>query len=202
MNRHDRPRRRSIRITDYDYSQGGAYYVTVCCRKRQSLFGNVVNGRTRLNQCGRIALRCWNEIPDHFPNVQLDAHVLMPNHLHGILIIREETGTACRAPTNERFSRPVGGSVPTIIRSFKSAVTRRFNEIRGIRVGSLWQRNYFEHVIRDEESLDKIREYIATNAERWQLDRENLQREGTDKFDEWLESFKDRPDRSGNAQSP
>ena len=112
--------RRSIRIKGYDYSQPGAYFVTICTRDRECLLGSVL----RLNEFGEIARRCWEEIPGHFPSVELDAFVVMPNHIHAIMVVPGR-GTACRAPTTEQFGRPIAGSIPTIVRAYKSAVMVR-----------------------------------------------------------------------------
>ncbi|MCP9448033.1 MAG: hypothetical protein NNA22_10760, partial [Nitrospira sp.] len=119
------PNRRSIRLKGYDYSQAGAYFVTVCTQDRTCLFGDVADGEMRLNDAGGIARQCWFDIPAHFPNASLDEFIVMPNHVHGIIVV-DGRGTACRAPT-EQFGRPVTGSIPTIIRSFKSAVTKQIN---------------------------------------------------------------------------
>ena len=164
--------RHSIRLKGYDYSQAGAYFVTIVTQNRACLFGAVVDGEMRLNETGQIVRRCWLDIPAHFPHAELDEFVVMPNHVHGIIVIVDGRGTACRAPT-EQFGRPVTGSIPTVIRSFKSAVTKRINEQRGTPGAHVWQRNYYEHIIRNEESLDRIRQYIANNPLRWAFDREN-----------------------------
>jgi putative transposase len=169
-------RRRSIRLRGYDYSRPGAYFVTICVRRNECLFGAIVDRQMELNAAGHAAAQCWQAIPDHFPNARLDASVLMPNHLHGILVIgRRGTacrGTACRAPTPaEQFGRPVAGSLPTIVRSFKSAATKRINEMRRTPGATLWQRNYWEHVVRNDVELQRIREYIRNNPTRWEQDR-------------------------------
>lgn len=181
-------KRRSIRLKGYDYSQTGAYFITICTHNRASIFGDVLDGEMLLNDIGKAAEQCWHAIPDHFPKIQLDEFVVMPNHIHGVLWIMDDDcrGTTCRAPTNttvcraptcdcmmERFGKPVPGSIPTIIRSFKSAVTKRINEWRAIPGTPVWQRNYYEHVIRDDESLNRIRQYIIDNPAQWALDREN-----------------------------
>ena len=128
------------------------------------------------------------------PYVALDEFTVMPNHFYGILWLRiNETGTARRAPTMERFGKPVTGSLPTIIGAFKAAATRRINALRTSGKGEVWQRGYYEHVIRDDESLNRIREYIINNPLNWEFDRENRDRKGEDKFYCWLASFKARP---------
>ncbi len=188
--RHDfEPRRRrSIRLKGYDYAQAGAYFVTICAHGRECLFGDVPGGEARLNECGELIEACWNDIPSHFLRVQLDAFVIMPNHVHGILHTLEPHSAATvgarhavplpgNAPHRqaERFSRPVVGSIPTIVRSVKSATTRRINERRGTPGVPIWQRNYYEHIIRDEASLNRIRQYIVDNPARWASDPENPQ---------------------------
>jgi len=182
--------RRSIRLQGYDYGQTGMYFITVCVEGRECLFSEVVQGKMIANQVGRIVEGEWLKTPVLRPYVVLDEFVVMPNHFHAILqIVSEGRGTARRAPTTERFSRPVSGSLPTIIRSFKSATTNRINELRSAPGAPLWQRNYYEHVIRDEDELHRIREYILTNPLRWELDRENPARCGEDEFDRWLASL-------------
>ncbi len=186
----DRPYgRQSIRLSEYDYSQPSVYFVTICTQRRKYLFGDVLDGMMAINKYGFIVHECWHGIPKHFRNVELDAFVIMPNHLHGILFLADRRGTACRAPTKEKFGKPVATSLPTIIRSFKSAATKCLRDFSGEQKTLFWQRNYFEHVIRNEESLLKIREYIITNPQRWQFDSENLLCQSRDKFDLWLSSF-------------
>jgi REP element-mobilizing transposase RayT len=150
----------------------GAYFVTICTRERECLFGHVVNGEMRLNDAGEIARRCWEDIPDHFPLAELDAFVIMPNHVHGIIVVPGK-GTACRALTSEQFGKPAVGSVPTIVRSYKSSVTRHMNLLRGAPGTPLWLRNYYEHIVRSEAELMAIREYILANPARWDEDENN-----------------------------
>ena len=137
-----------------------------------------------LNPWGRVADECWRAVPDHFPYVELRAHVVMPNHVHGILSIQEiespvgakyfnHRGTIYRAPMEnaEQFGKPVVGSIPTIIRTFKAAVTRRLGCEFG--VSHIWQRNYYEYIIRDEKDLSRIYDYIESNPLTWPDDNEN-----------------------------
>ncbi len=166
--------RRSVRLLDYDYTQSGAYFITICTKERECLFGEVIDGEMWLSKIGTVVGECWKAIPDHFPHVVLDGFVVMPNHIHGILMIYAEgRGTAGRAPTTERFSRPVAHSLSTAIRSFKAAVTRRVNELQGTSSTPVWQRNYYEHVIRNEEELHSLRQYTVDNPLKWALDQEN-----------------------------
>jgi REP element-mobilizing transposase RayT len=163
--------RRSIRLKGYDYSLGAAYFVTLVPHKRKPLFGIIRNGQMNPNRFGTIVHQSWLDIPNHFPKTALDQFVLMPNHIHGIILITEnKKGMACHAPT---FGDPVPHSLPTIVGSFKSEVTKRMNEIRKTPGEPVWQRNYFERVIRNEKELTRIREYILNNPMQWETDREN-----------------------------
>ena len=168
----DKHHRRSIRLGGYDYAQPGAYFVTVCTHDHACLFGHVVNSEMHLNEAGEIAQRCWEDIPRHFPFAELDAFVTMPNHIHGIIVVPGR-GTACRAPTIEQFAKPSVGSIPTIVRSYKSSVTRYVNLARRAPGVPGWQRNYYEHVVRNEAELMTNREYIMANPLRWDDDDNN-----------------------------
>ncbi len=176
----DEPRR-SIRLKAYDYTQAGTYYVTMCTRDRVCWFGDIVDDAMALNAYGVMVRDEWLETECLRDHVELDEFVVMPNHIHAILSLgpmaerevpAERVGTARRAPT-ERFGRPIAGSLPTIVRAFKSAVTKRINALRGTPGTTIWQRNYYEHVIRDENELNRIRAYIVDNPAKWAIDREN-----------------------------
>jgi len=170
------PVRHSVRLRGFDYRSVGAYFVTLNALRRACLFGDIVDDKMVLNHIGQIVETCWRAIPDHFARVLLDAFVIMPNHIHGILLKKgARRGTACRAPT-ERFGRPVPGSIPTVVRSFKSAATRETNREKGSSGAPFWQRGYYEHVVRDDEELNRIRRYIEENPLRWALDQENTAR--------------------------
>ncbi len=175
--------RRSVRLPGYDYAQPGAYFVTLVTAGRQCLFGLIENQEMRLSYLGEIAEQQWIKLPQRFPNLELGAFVTMPNHVHGILIIRDRRDTAGnladsedasyrRAPTEE-FGRPLPGSIPTIIRSYKSAVAYCIHA-QGSMVGAaVWQRNYYEHIIRDHDGWDRIHRYIESNPATWAQDEEN-----------------------------
>ncbi|MBI3328275.1 MAG: transposase [Nitrospinae bacterium] len=197
----DTPHRRSLRLEGYDYSQAGAYFVTICTQHREFLFGDVVDGTMVLNRYGAIALRCWNDLSHHYRNMESDAFVVMPNHVHGIIILADPVGAGLKpAPTDSAHAlvaAPPGRKkhpLSEIVRAFKTFSSRRINESRGTSGTSIWQRNYYEHIIRDDESKDRIREYIATNPLRWEIDRENPLGRGEDEFDRWLATVKPRPD--------
>ena len=188
--------RRSIRLPGYDYTQPGAYFITICTFHHKYLFGEVVAGEMRQNEFGGIVQTCWDEIPVHFLHTELDAFVVMPNHIHGIILITDAVGARHAVPLHgnaasphgnavppqqtERFGKPVPGSIPTIVRSFKSAVTRRINQLRDTQGTPVWQRNYFEHIVRNEHTLNAIRQYILNNPHRWPLDRYNPDASGPD----------------------
>jgi putative transposase len=167
--------RHSIRLKEHDYTQPGAYFITICTKQRQCLFGDIVAGEMQLNNIGKIAFNYWQEIPDHFSHIELDAFVVMPNHLHGILLITHRPSRvqdSC-ASTTEQFGKPVTGSISTVIRTYKAAVSRQINIIWNTKGLSIWQRNLYEHIGRDEKSLNNIRQYIIENPQRWARDLEN-----------------------------
>jgi len=181
--------RRSIRLQGYDYAGAGAYFVTICAHDHKCLFGEIVDGVMVLNDAGNIVADEWITTPAMRKNIVLDLFVVMPNHLHGIIAIHDDCrgtmhraqiqpdtkqeGTMHRAPTKEQFGKPTSNSIPTIIRGFKSVVTKRINENRSTPGMPVWQRNYYEHVIRDDDDLNRIREYITNNPANWQEDEEN-----------------------------
>ena len=182
--------RRSIRIPGYDYSQSGAYFVTICVNKRQGLLGTVVNNQMQLNHFGKIAETSWQWLSQTYDYVESDEWVIMPNHLHGIIIISANcTGGEGTTPTGESKIKPLG----RLIGAFKTISTQQINFTRKTSGAPFWQRNFYEHVIRDDHALNRIREYITTNPLRWDLDRENPQAQGRDEFDNWLVAFKKPP---------
>ncbi len=174
MSQHHQPNRRSIRLRGYDYAQAGMYFVTICAWQRACRFGAIVDGAMRLHEDGRIVGEEWERTAAVRPSVSLDAWVVMPNHFHGILIIGGR-GTPAACPyepaISRRFGQPVSGSLSTIIGQFKSMVTKRINARRGTPGAPVWQRNYYEHIIRNEADLARIREYIVHNPLRWELDQ-------------------------------
>jgi putative transposase len=150
----DTHHRRSIRLKEYDYSPAGGYFVTVCTHKGECFLGKIVNGKMVLNEYGKIVRDEWLKTKQIRKNIKIDEFVVMPNHVHGIIIIMDSgRGTLQLAPTVEQFAKPVSNSIPTIIRLFKSATTKRINQIRHTPGIHVWQRNYYEHVIRNEDDL-------------------------------------------------
>ncbi len=165
--------RRSIRLKGYDYTQTGAYFVTICTQNRECLFGEIVDGFMRLNGLGAVVRACWHDLPHHYARVKLDAFVVMPNHVHGIIVLTHKTvGAGFKsAPTITMTVKNHG--LPEIVRAFKTFSSRRVNEIRNTPGTPVWQRNYYETIIRNEESLNHIRKYITNNPLRWATDRQN-----------------------------
>ena len=159
-----------MRLPQYDYSQPGYYFVTICAKNHRCCFGNIVGGndyqqpKMELSKIGKIAKQCWLEIPKHFPDVNLDEHIMMPNHLHGVVDIVVDRH-ACPLQCQRQHQK-----LPVIIGSFKSAVTKQINENN---LSFTWQKSYYDHIIRNEKSLQKIREYIVNNPAKWQEDIEN-----------------------------
>ena len=160
--------RRSIRLRHYDYRSSGVYFITICAAKKAFIFGDVRDDGVWLSHAGRIVDACWREIPVHFPHVELDDFVVMPNHLHGILSLERATHASLL-----RNRGPRAGSVGAVVGSFKSAAAKKINAIHRTASGRVWQRNYVERVVRNDEELRAYRQYIADNPLRWALDREN-----------------------------
>ncbi len=192
--------RRSIRLQEFDYTSPGWYFVTICTDHRHCIFGDVVNGEMRLNDAGLMVERVWCELPDQYQGVDIDEHVVMPNHFHGIIVLTDSVGAGPRAcpdgsvpqqgdsgdlqgvaKTNtvqpQRVA-PTRLSLPDVVHRFKTMTTTKY--IIGVKQhnwpqfrGKLWQRNYYEHIIRNERELQKIHEYIIHNPLKWEEDREN-----------------------------
>src|SRR5258706_7929796 len=180
----DGKHRRSIRLQHYDYASAGAYFITVVTQDRECLFGDIVDGKIRLNVWGQIVHEEWEKSAQIRQEIELDAFVVMPNHIHGIVVITLETGRATgRSPLQ---SGPAKRSLGAFVAGFKSVVTKRINMTRGLPSIPVWQRNYFEHVIRNEDSLNRIRDYILANPTQWEFDRENPVALKPEAADAWL----------------
>jgi len=194
-------KRQSIRLKKYDYSQKGYYFVTVCTHEKQMLFGNIMSDRRgtiscALNNGGKIAKQCWKEIPNHYANVKLDEFIIMPNHVHGVLMIGGNVGDGGQGIGNggqdvgkraqdieplredffpredvlrmNAFQHVVSGSVGAVVRGFKIGVTKWFRKNTDIH--NVWQRNFYEHIVRDEGDLNRIQNYIKNNPLKWKTD--------------------------------
>jgi REP element-mobilizing transposase RayT len=192
--------RHSIRLPEYDYTQPGAYYLTILTHKKEHLFGEVVGGVVNLSPVGEIVHEQWLKIPTNFSNVALDAYVIMPNHVHGIVVITGNTvhtgkgkafspdfaksgenalpirlgsttspsHTQSEAPTTPPRLGSQSGSLPAIVQNFKSVSSRKINKLLKSPGSTIWHRNYYEHVIRDEADFERIVAYIEQNPQKWE----------------------------------
>lgn len=168
--------RRSVRLPAYDYTQPGAYFLTVVTHQRQCLFGEIVDAQVLVSGLGEAVKQQWLRSTQIRREIQLDAFVIMPNHIHGIVII--DVGAHGRAPLPRAPLRPAPlhrspRSIGSFVAGFKSAATKHINEMRGTPGLPVWQRNYYEHVIRNDEELSRIRQYIVDNPAQWGEDHEN-----------------------------
>ncbi len=179
---HDR---KPLRLKDYDYASNGAYFVTICAQDRRCIFGHIERGNLIRSEAGMMIERIWNEIPSHYQGIEIDAFQLMPNHIHGVFIVGAGP-RACPELSDDslQLGQPQGVaptkqlSLPDIVHRFKSITTNRY--IEGVKTSCwppfnkrLWQRNYYEHVIRNDDDLNEIRQYIIDNPLKWELDSEN-----------------------------
>ncbi len=198
-----------MRLKDYDYSQAGGYFITTVTQDRKHLFGEIVHGVMGLNEYGCVVIDEWLRTTGISESIELDEFIIMPNHFHGIVILHDKTaseedgvGVTRRVDGNEEDRRVTLRVTPTkktpltlgtIVGQFKSRVTKRIramDEDSGIQV---WQRYYYDHIIRDDDGFNRIREYIGYNPLSWEHDKENPHRKGDDEFDSWLELLKGRP---------
>lgn len=162
--------RKSLRLKYYDYRQNGLYFLTLCCKNRECLFGEIISETMVFNQLGEKAAEFWLHIPNYYPQARLHQFVVMPNHLHGIIEIVKDTKGECHSPL-QRDNKFNGTSqtIGAMIRGFKAGLTSwsRKNTVHY----DLWQRNYYEHIIRNEKTYQKIVEYITNNPILWTQDR-------------------------------
>lgn len=186
MNTNKKFHRRSIRLKNFDYTQAGVYFITIRTVKNCCIFGEILDGEMFLNDSGKIVESEWLRTLKLRNYLTLDQYIVMPNHFHGILIIKNRCGrgTAYCAlkekdakntvPTKyESFGKPISDSIPTIIRSFKSAVTKGINFLRNTPAEKVWKRNYYEHIIRNYKELENTRQYIIDNPANWFEDKDN-----------------------------
>ena len=172
----------SKRLRKYDYSQPGAYFVTICTADRQCIFGEIMDGEMQLNKNGIIVAEQWAGLPSHHANVSLDEFVIMPNHIHGIICLSDTSQSSVGAGFQPAHSSPPTKSnhgLPEITRGFKTYSSLTINRLRGTSGKPVWQRNYYEHVVRTENDLHAIRKYIVENPLKWELDPENPTVRGT-----------------------
>jgi REP element-mobilizing transposase RayT len=171
------PGRRSIRLKGFDYSQPGAYFVTICVQGKEFSLGTIDNDKIHLSRYGQICRDVWKHVPSHFPGIYMDTLVLMPNHLHVIITILE-SNHAANQPQQRRggVTPPLRPSLGQIVGYYKYQTTKEINRIRGTPGTPFWQRNYYERVVRNQNELDRIRKYIVDNPRNWDRDRNHPSR--------------------------
>jgi putative transposase len=191
---------KSTRLKNFDYSQNGYYFITICTKNHEYFFGEVKNDKMVLNKIGKIAEKFWLEAPNHFSNAKLDEFIIMPNHIHSIVIIKNYNAELCHVEPSvietypletypletcpvetchgmslrktNKFSKPIKKSLSMIINHYKGAVKRHCNKKD---IVFAWQSKFYDHIIRNDKSLKNIREYIKYNPLKWDLDENNLQ---------------------------
>lgn len=171
--------RRSIRLPGYDYSKGGYYSVTICIQNRLNLLGKIVDGEMILNLAGKMIKNLWCQIPEKYPGVDIDEYIFMPNHMHGIVIVGTESNVKPMVNVNGQARGPAPTpilSLPDVVHRFKSFSTHEYKDrIRQhkwpIINKRLWQRNYYEHIIRNDQDCQTIRRYIQDNPKNWERDK-------------------------------
>lgn len=185
--------RKSIRLKGYNYAQAGLYFITICTHNREHLFGLIMNGKMVLNNAGRVAVKCWQDIPAHFPMATLHEYVVMPNHIHGIIEIISPKNELLSVGANDHSTQNdhtdnnrANGNSPLRITSFRSPSQSIGSIIRGFKIGvtkwvryengfaqntQIWQRNYYEHIIRNDAEYNRIANYILNNPAKWDDDR-------------------------------
>jgi putative transposase len=172
------PRRSSLRLKNFDYSTAAVYFLTVCTSERKTILGASLEGKVRASAMGRIVSECWFELPYHYAHLELGAFIVMPNHVHGLISLRDPVGAGLRpAPTTATLSEIVG--------VFKSFSSRRIHAANASSPKKIWQRGYYEHIVRNPEECERIKRYILKNPARWAFDRENPQSQNVEDPDAW-----------------
>jgi putative transposase len=167
-----RLRRKRLRLSTYDYAQTGAYFVTICTHDRRCTLSEIVEGEVQLTDAGEAVVSIWIGLPEHYPHLLLDTFVVMPNHIHAIIILdaSRSVGAGFKPAPTPTIRRH---GLPEIVRALKTFSAREINLRRGAPASPVWQRGYYEHVIRNDASLTRIRQYIVDNPARWTADPEN-----------------------------
>ena len=170
----------STRLKYWDYSSNGAYFITICTKNREYFLGEIIDGEMQLSEIGKIVQKYWLEIPDHFSFIVLGHFIIMPNHVHGIVVIDKAHNVETRhclvsttgMKTINRFQNQGKHTISSIIGSYKSICTKTINKIQN-KIFFKWQSRFYDHIIRNENELNQIREYIVNNPIKWDLDRNN-----------------------------
>jgi REP element-mobilizing transposase RayT len=176
-------RRKRIRLPYFDYRRTGLYFVTICTHNRRRTFGMVHDGKVDLSPLGKLTESCWRDIPKHSHHVELNLHVVMPNHVHALIAIdsNSDPSESKRKPGELRAN-----SLGAVVGPFKAAVTRAARAKGIVGRDPVWQRGFWEHIVRGQEALTRIQRYIVENPARWLYDSENRDRRGEDSFDVWI----------------
>ncbi|MCK5492698.1 MAG: hypothetical protein KAJ14_06290 [Candidatus Omnitrophica bacterium] len=160
--------RKQNRSIGYDYSANGYYSITICTQKREYIFGDIVSNEMLLNQYGDIVKNSWLDLPNHHMGIELDQFIIMPNHIHGIIIINNPVGNGPARSSNNH----INNNLSVIIGSYKSTVTKQINRINDNTFK--WQKSFYDHIVRIDKSLSRIRGYIINNPKNWELDENNI----------------------------
>jgi len=166
-------RRKSIRLKEYDYSQPGEYFVTICMYGRDCILGEIIREAMKLSPFGEIVEKYWEQISKYSQDVELDEYIIMPNHIHGIVVLTEPVGAIHGSPLPTTRQQRRKMKLSKIIGRFKMIAAKEINLLRSMPGKSVWQRGYYEHIIRSEKDLNNIRDYIINNPFKWALDEEN-----------------------------
>lgn len=158
--------RQSIRLKGYDYRTSGSYFITLNTENRAPLFGEIKNGEMEMNEAGREAYNCWLAIPDHYPFIRIHEFIIMPDHIHGILeiIVGANDYSPRHVEYKSEFKSP-SKTIGSVIRGYKIGVTKWMRQ--NTEIHKVWQRNYYEHIIRDTVAFDNIARYIQDNPKNW-----------------------------------
>lgn len=175
----------STRLKNHDYSENGYYFVTVCVKNREYLFGEIENGSMKINEYGTIVKKCWDDLGNHYENLQLGEFVIMPNHVHGIMIIDNDIPIETGYKQKETGYKPVSTKtkkkmmikkhgISEFVRAFKTFSSRRINKLRNAQSVPVWQTRYYDHIIQNEKELSEICDYINNNPLKWEEDELNI----------------------------
>jgi putative transposase len=165
--------RKSIRLKEYDYSLPGEYFITICTFDRNCILGEIIEEKMKLSSSGEIVKKCWEQIPGYYKDVELDEYIIMPNHIHGIVVLTEPVGAIHESPLPITPQQRRKMKLSKIVGRFKMTTAKEINILQGISGKSVWQRGYYEHIIRNEKELYNIRDYIINNSTKWVSDEEN-----------------------------
>lgn len=170
---YDWPQRKKLRLKDYDYSSDWYYFITICTKNREEFFGEIVNWEMCFNIYWNIAEECWNNITNHYENIKLDEFVIMPNHIHGIIIVGNDYYRYGITKGNENIHSLRKSNISNIIKGFKIWVTKKIrDECKDFNFG--WQKSFFDVIIKNQDQLGKTRQYILENPLKWSEDKNNV----------------------------